>query len=135
MEKIATKLKVGTATFALAAATTLVSPPAAQAAPVAPAPTAIGSGLCLFGVGDDCEVGTTFLPGSNLFYLGARDTTPPPRVDFLTFNPAIPLSLIPVLGPIVAGWFATLNFEVCVGGLSARVGPYGRVTASLGSGC
>ena len=135
MQKIATKAQIGIAAFAMVAATTLAPLPAAQAAPVTPVPAAIGSGLCLFGVGDDCEAGDTFLTGSGLFYLGPRDTTPPDRVDFLAFNAAVPLALIPVLGPAMAGWFASLNLEVCVAGLSARVGPYGTITASLGSGC
>jgi hypothetical protein len=74
----------------------------------------------------------------NVFYLGPVDTTPPPRVDFFHFNPAVPLALIPVLGPALAGWFNSLNVEICIGGLSARIGgPYsaGGITASLGSGC
>lgn len=136
MTKIARTLQTGAAACAVAAGASLISLPTAQAAPITPAPTAIGGFLgitCVLTIGDEC--GTTLGTGGGLFYLGPRDTTPPPRTDIFKFYPGVPLSLIPIVGPMAAGWFASLNFEACVGGIGARIGPYGSVTASVGSSC
>ncbi len=140
MSKIASVLKTGAAATAIAASATVVQAPVAQAAPAAPPPEIVGAALgavgCLVPVFNANECAT--VPAAALggfFYLGAIDPTPPPRLDFLVFNPAIPLSLIPGLGPLVAGFIAALNLEACVGGLSVRAGGYGTITASLGSGC
>lgn len=136
MTKIAAKAKAATAAALFAATTALVPMPSAQAAPAAPAPEALGSFLgvsCVISIGDDC--GTTGSGGGGLFYIGGVKANPPARYDFFVFNPTVPLSLIPVLGPPLAGWFASLNFEACVGGVGARIGPYGSVSASIGRGC
>jgi hypothetical protein len=140
MNKIARTIKLGAAATAIAASAAMVQAPAAQAAPVIPAPTAIGDSLgllgigCVVSIGNDC-VSTPGTTGGGLFYLGPRDGTPPSRYTFFSFNPLIPLALIPVLGPPLAGFFASLNLEVCIAGLSARIGPYGTISASIGSGC
>jgi len=138
MNKIASRVKMAAAATAIAGAAALVQAPVAQAAPVVPAPEAVGNFLglsCVLGVGEDCAntPGTEF-EGSG-FYLGPRDTTPPARTDIFVFRPAVLLGLVPVIGPVVAGWFNSLNLEVCVGGASARIGPYGSVSASVGAGC
>jgi hypothetical protein len=143
MTNIATKLRFGAAACAIASAATLTPVPAAQAAPVVPAPTALGATLgstvCALGVFDpgNCAAGAATI--GNVFYLGDVDTTPPPRFTFLTFNPTPFFSLIPVFGPVVTAWWNSINIEVCVGGLSARIGGYGHVgevNASIGSaGC
>lgn len=140
MSKIAKKLQVGTAAAAVTVATALAQAPSAQATPAVPAPEFIGSALgtvgCLVPVFDsnECQANSAATFG-NLFYLGPRDQTPPPRVDFLVLHPEIPLSLIPVVGPILAGWWMAVDFEVCVGGLSARAGGYDGLRASIGSSC
>jgi hypothetical protein len=131
---------MGAAATAIAASAALVQAPAAQAVPAIPAPAAIGDSLgllgigCVVSIGNEC-VSTPGTTGGPLFYLGPRDATPPSRYTFFSFNPTIPLSLIPILGPPLAGFFASLNLEICVGGLSARIGPYGNISASIGSGC
>ena len=134
MAKTTSKYSLAAATCAVAVATALTPLPAAQATPAVPAPSALGNSLCLIGIGEDCEAAAATEFGG-LFYLGARDNTPPSRTDFFTFNPVPLLALLPFIGPPLAGWFATLNFEVCVAGLSGRIGPYGTVTASIGSSC
>jgi|GEM_PF-5090752 len=137
MSKIARTLKMGAAACAVAAGTALVTPPAAQASPVtAPPPELLGSLLgisCVVTVGEDC--GANGVGTGKVLYLGKRNPNPPDRYDFFVINPTIPLSLIPVLGPPLAGWWASLNFEACVGGLGVRIGPYGTLTKSLGRGC
>src|SRR5690349_4810210 len=106
MNKIAVKTKAATAA-ALVAGATLLPMATAQAAPAAPAPEAVGSFLgisCVVSIGDDCN--TNGSGSGGLFYIGGVKANPPARYDFLVFNPTVPLSLIPVLGPPLAGWFA-----------------------------
>ena len=90
--------------------------------------------LGIFSPGE-CAVGAATIPG--VFYLGPVDGTPPVRNDILTLNPTPLFLLIPIVGAPLAGWWNTLNVEVCVGGLSARIGGGypGQLTASIGSGC
>jgi hypothetical protein len=136
MQTIASTIKMGAATTAIAAATAVMPLPAAQATPAVPAPEVVGNVLgisCVVGIGDDCGVNGSGT--GEFFHLGSRKLNPPERFDFFVINPTIPLSLIPIVGPPLAGWFATINFEVCVGGLGARIGPYGKVSASVGRGC
>lgn len=134
---IANSVKVGAAACAIAAVGAVMPMPVAQAAPIIPAPTAVGSSLtCLFGIVSPCEPGPgSAIVANSLIYLGARNATPPVRTDILNLQVGVLLNLIPIIGPPLAGWFNQLNFEVCVGGLSARIGPYGNVTASVGQGC
>jgi hypothetical protein len=140
MTNFATKLQIGTAACAIAAASALGTLPTAQAAPVVAPPTAPVTQLMgdlpqvdfwwLFGSGSpDPGSGT---PSTSSFLIGAQNPTPPLRKTFLTFQP---LTLLPSFIQPFFGWFNSLNFEVCVAGVSARVGPYGTVSASIGQGC
>ena len=141
MNAIATKLQTGTAACAIAAAAALMPLPAASALPAAPLPaapglgSALGSAACAVPIfnASQCAAGAATIGGA--FYLGPNDPTPPPRTDILKLNPIPVFLLIPVVGAPLAGWWSTLDIEVCVGGVSARVGGYGTLTASLGSGC
>jgi hypothetical protein len=141
MTTIATKLQTGTAACAIAAAAALIPLPAASAAPAVPLPaatglgSALGSATCLVPVfqPSECAAGAATLGG--VFYLGPNDPTPPVRTDILTLNPTPLFLLIPIIGVPLAGWWSSLDIEVCVGGLSARIGGYGTLTASIGSGC
>lgn len=144
MNSIATTVRIGAAACAIAAAATVVSAPAAQAAPFVPAPaatgigSALGSATCLVPVFDAAECAVGAATFGNLFYLGPNDPTPPVRTDILKLNPIPVFLLIPVVGVPLAGWWSTLDIEVCVAGLSARIGgPYnvGGLTASLGASC
>jgi hypothetical protein len=145
MNTIATKLRAGTAACAVAAAATLVPMsvagplPTAHAAPAIPAPEWLGSTLgsvgCLVPIFDAANCAAQTATIGNLFYLGPIDGTPPPRVDILNLNLDPILGLIPVIGPAVSWFIHSLNIEVCVGGLSARIGGYGNIAVSLGSGC
>lgn len=141
MITIATKVQTGTAAFVVAAAAALMPLPAAGAAPAVSfsAPTGLGSALgsaaCAVPIFDasGCGGGAATVPG--VLYLGGVDPTPPVRNDILTVNPIPVFLLIPVIGGPLAGWWSQLDIEVCVGGASARIGGYGSLTASLGSGC
>ena len=141
MNSIATRVRLGAAACAIAAVASVAPVPIAQAAPLAPAPTAtglgsaLGSATCVLGVFSpgECANGAATIPG--VFYLGPNDPTPPVRTDIISVNPIPLFLLIPVIGVPLASWWASLDVEVCVGGLSARVGGYGNLTVSLGSGC
>lgn len=46
------------------------------------------------------------------------------------------INLVPRFLRPLFGWFTrNLDFGICVGGLSVRLGPYGRITGSVGSSC
>jgi hypothetical protein len=86
----------------------------------------------------NCAAGAATI--GNLFYLGGVNPNPPPRTDIFSFNPIPLFLLIPIIGAPLASWWASLNIEVCIGGLSARIGgpyptPAGTLTASIGSSC
>jgi hypothetical protein len=92
----------------------------------------------VLGVFNPANCATGAATFGNFFYLGPVDSTPPVRTDILSFNPTPLFLLIPIIGVPLASWWNSLDIEVCVGGLSARIGgPYnpGGFTASIGSGC
>ena len=141
MNTIAMKVRAGTAACAVAAAATLVPMsvagplPTAQAVPAIPAPEVVGSVLgtvsCLVPIFDAAKCAAQEATIGNLFYLGPINPNPPPRTDIINFD----LNLIPIIGPVL-GWFAdAVSLEACVGGIGVRIGGYGHVAASIGSGC
>ena len=164
MNKLATKVHVGTAACALAAAAVLTPLPAAHASPAAPIPLAsspgsvggsAGGGAELIAmVPADCDPATssdcptTFAPAASAFpsllpgggtilqnplwWFGPPNPTPPTQTPVFTFYP---LNLLPGFIRPLFGWFADINFEVCIVGLTLRIGPYGAVTGSYGRGC
>lgn len=120
MNTIATKLQVGTAAFAIAAATSLV-PVAAQAAPELSAPTAPIAQV----LGD--------LPEFTPFWFSTPNPNPAPRVTI--FSPAFPIlgGVSRILDPL---WRALgLNGkELCLLGADIQWGAYGGFTIRLGAG-
>jgi hypothetical protein len=151
MTAIATKVRLGTAACAIAAAAALTPAGVAQADPAAPAPLvsqgslggSAGAGAALISPdcvavgGPDCtNAPTTFAspgasasgPGTifqNRFYwFGASNPTPPPGVTLFE------LRILPN-----SSWFANLDFEACVLGATLKLGPYGTVSGSFTRGC
>jgi len=149
MTAIATKVRVGTAACAIAAAAALTPAGVAQADPAAPAPLAglgslggsAGGGTAL--ISPDCVLvggvhctnapSTLAVPGpgdpgtifkNRLFWFGASNPNPPPGVTLFQ------LQILPN-----SGWFANLDFEACVFGATVKLGPYGTVTGSFTRGC
>lgn len=114
MTTIATRLQVGTAACAVAAAASLV-PVAAQAAPEISVPTAPVSSVL--------EQVKEF----NFFWFGAPNPNPPPRITLLSLD-------VPIIDPIF-GALGLLGKEICLGGVGIRFGGYGGLTVSLGIGC
>jgi hypothetical protein len=157
---IATKLQVGAAACVLATAAVLTPMPVAHAGPGAPIPLAsVGSlggsagtgGAALISpdcvpVGSpDCaaslapSANSTFaLPGGGsilqnpLWWFGSPNPTPPTQTNVFTFSP---LALVPGFLRPLFSWFSDINFEICVVGLTLRIGPYGTVSGSYGRGC
>jgi hypothetical protein len=128
MAQFATKVRAGFAACAIAVVASIASVPNAQAAPVEAAPAApvvhvLGAGTIL---------GPSDIPVTTWWWFGAPNPNPPPRTTIFTVNP---LALIPGMIRPFFGWFAALNFEVCFAGISAKIGPYGTVSASVGRRC
>jgi hypothetical protein len=152
MKKLATKVHVGTATFALAAAAVLTPLPMAQAAS---SPGSVGGsaggGAAL--ITPDCDPTTSspgcvttfapsalpsLLPGGGtilqnpLWWFGPPNPTPPTQTPVFTFYP---LNLLPGFIRPLFSWFADINFEACILGFTLHIGPYGAVSGSYSRGC
>jgi len=155
MNKLGTKLQIGTATCAVAAAAVLMPLPAAQAAS---SPGSLGGsaggGAQLITVTPECDPTTSpdcvttvapsasllpsLLPGGGtilqnpLWWFGPPNPTPPTQTPVFTFYP---LNLLPGFIRPLFSWFADINYEVCIVGLTLRIGPYGAVSGSYSRGC
>jgi hypothetical protein len=130
MNTIATRLQVGTAALAVAAAATLV-PVAAQAAPEISAPTAP-----ITQVIDRVAAGTGIgsIPEFSFFFFGPTPATQPPGVTL--FSPAFPIlgGVSRILDPLWS--ILGLNGkELCLGGASIQFGKYGGFSIRVGLGC
>ena len=153
MSAIATKVRIGTAACAIAAAATLTPAVVAQADPAAPTPLASQGSLggsagggaavispnCVTVGGPGCaNAPTTFAgPSANavgggarglfqnrLIWIGKVNPTPPNGITVFQFQ------LFPN-----SGWFANTNFEICAFGANLKLGPYGTVTGGFSRGC
>jgi len=121
-----TKFQVGVATCAVAAAATLTPAIAAQADIATPAPLAPVTQV-IDNIGQDNWL------QNQLWWIGTANPNPPAQTTVLVFTP---LSLIPgFLKPIYKSITGGLNFQVCLLGASAKIGPYGTLTVSFGRGC
>jgi hypothetical protein len=124
MNVIATRLQVGTAAVAVAAAATLV-PAAAHAAPNISLPTAP-----ITQVIDRIPevVGAGHLADFSFFIFGTPDPNPPAHITLLN-NITLPIVSTLLLG------LGLGNKEICLGGLAVKIGSYGGISLSLGLGC
>jgi hypothetical protein len=69
---------------------------------------------------------------NRLWWFGTPNPTPPTQTTVFQFYP---LALIPGFLQPLFGWFGSINFEACIGGLTLRIGPYGTVSGSYSRGC
>lgn len=121
-----TKFQVGVAACAVAAAATLTPAIAAQADIATPAPLAPVTQV-LDNIAQDNWL------QNDLWWIGTPNPNPPAQTTVFTFTP---LSMIPgFLKPIYESVTGGLNFQVCLLGASAKIGPYGTLTVSYGRGC
>jgi hypothetical protein len=144
MTEIATKIRIGAAACAIGAVAAFTPASTAQADTAVPIPTTgLGSSICNPVGSLDCSpfasnaLGISASPGSILqsdfLWVGGHIPNPPAdRVTFFTFQP---LALLPGFLRPFFGWFEAINFEVCVGGLSVKIGLYGSVSGSIASSC
>lgn len=154
MNKLGTKLQIGTATCAVAAAAVLMPLPAAQAASPGSLGGSAGGGAELIAIPTDCvpttpsDCATTLapsaaalpslLPGGNtilqnpLWWFGPPNTNPPTQTPVFTFYP---LNLLPGFIRPLFSWFADINYEACILGFTLHIGPYGAVSGSYSRGC
>lgn len=127
-----TKLQIGTAVCAVAAAAALPTV-AAQAEPAAPTITApitqilADPSLSPANLAQDFNWWWFTNPGSS--NPAAAPTAAPPTVIF-EFEPLlfVPALLRPIVGPILN----SVRFELCVFGIGTKIGPYGKITVSRG---
>lgn len=151
MVNIATKVRIGIASGVIATAAVLPAGPA-QAEPAAPTTTGtLGSSAVgapsLWWLNGGRSTAPTASPSASrsaavnaapapappsYLYLGAANPNPAERTTVLSVNP---LGLLPGFVQPFFGWFTALNLEACVAGLSAKVGPYGTVSVSVGRSC
>jgi len=158
MNRLGTKLQIATATCAVAAAAVLMPLPAAQAAS---SPGSVGGsaggGAELIAITPDtpdCDPTTSpdcattlapsasllpsLLPGGGtilqnpLWWFGPPNPTPPTQTPVFTFYP---LNLLPGFIRPLFSWFADINYEICIVGLTLRIGPYGAISGSYSRGC
>jgi hypothetical protein len=119
MNKIATKLQIGAAAAAIAAAATLMPMPAAQADPVAPAPTApmtLETNVLFQRDLVSMQLSCGLL---GLICAGNRADLSPHQVFFS----------LPFLGVLLG------DFAICSLGISVKQGSYGSLSISRGSSC
>ncbi|CAN3127734.1 hypothetical protein ACNUDN_07475 [Mycobacterium sp. smrl_JER01] len=124
-----TKIQVGTAACAVAAAAALTPAVAAQAditlpVPAAPAMSDLVTAPLISSVGIAEQ-------GSWIWFGRTKDDGPAytPIVSFY------PLALVPGFLQPLFGWFAKINFTACFLGLNARIGPYGTLSVGFSRGC
>lgn len=72
---------------------------------------------------------------NRLIWIGPANPNPPAGTK--TVFEFAPLALIPgFLRPLYSWFTQSLNFQICIGGISAKVGPYGTISGSVSSrGC
>jgi hypothetical protein len=149
MNKLTTKVQIGTAACAMVAAAALTPLPAAHAAST---PGSVGGsaggGASLLAPCDPTTSAAcaTVAPGASAFavpsvtsifqnplwWFGTPNPNPPTQTPVFTF---LPLNLLPSFIRPFFGWFANINFEACIGGLTLRVGPYGALSGGYSRGC
>jgi hypothetical protein len=143
MSNIAKNVRMGIAAGAVAIAASAVSVAPAQATPLAPAPSWLGSTAgvgtgpfwWLEGSPNGAPVGVSAAapaPQPNLFWLGAPNPNPPARTTILSVNP---MGLLPAAVRPFFGWFEALNFEACFAGIGVKAAGYGTVSLSVGRSC
>lgn len=161
MATIATKFQTGAAACAIAAAA-ILTPAVAQAEPAAAvglgstvssptctpvgspgcpsssSPSASGSSSTTLAPFAAAAPSTTLLSPSGtilqnrLWWFGPPNPTPPTQTTVFTFYP---LALVPGFLQPLFSWFSDINYEVCIGGLTLQIGPYGTVSGSYSRGC
>jgi len=152
-----TKFNAGTAALAIAAAAVLTAPAVANAEPaglthIAQAvgsaasaddnlwylendqATAARAGLVTSAAAASAPSFSSVFQ-NRLIWIGPANPNPPAGTQqVFEFSP---LALIPgFLRPLYSWFTQSLNFQICIGGISAKVGPYGTVSGSVSSrGC
>jgi hypothetical protein len=111
----------------------------ASSSPAASSPSASGSSaasIAPFAAASSPSIALLSPSGTilqnRLWWFGTPNPTPPTQTTVFQFYP---LALIPGFLQPLFGWFGSINFEACIGGLTLRIGPYGTVSGSYSRGC
>jgi len=149
---VSRKVSVGAAACVITAAAALTPMPVAQADPIAPLPLASAGSVggsaggegalvaCDPSVSPDCAAvaSITAFPGggtilqNRLWWFGPPNPAPPTQTPVFVFYP---LNLLPAFIRPLFSWFADINYEACILGLTLQIGPYGAVSGSYSRGC
>jgi hypothetical protein len=151
---VSSKVRTAAVACTIAVAAALTPLPVAHAEPfstVAARTSGLGgtAGVGLAAISPDCyPVGAVDCPATgaainsnaktpNLFqnalwWFGAPNPNPPQQTTVFQFYP---LALIPGFIRPLFGWFANINFEACIAGLTLRIGPYGTISGLYSRGC
>ena len=147
MTTFATRIQTGTAACVIAAAAVLTPTAVANADPAQLPLAGVGAGLCDPATSSACDVVSPFAIPSGassiptgpspifqnpLWWFGTPNPNPPTQTTVFTF---FPLALVPGFIRPLFSWFNLYNLELCVGGLTLQVGPYGTVKGSYSRGC
>lgn len=149
MTAIAKSVQIGIAACVIAVAAVLTPAAVSQADPAAPVPQVVGGSAGRVDISPECGVvglpdcvapaaaspgvGANSILQNNLWWIGASNPNAPPRTTVWTFQP---LNLLPqgLRDNPLFGWFNNVDFEVCLVGVSIKIGPYGTVTGSYATG-
>jgi hypothetical protein len=106
--------------------------------PIDPTCVPVGSAACVTTVAPSASSSASLLPGGHtilqnpLWWFGPPNPTPPTQTPVFTFYP---LNLLPGFIRPLFSWFADINYEICIVGLTLHIGPYGAVSGSYSRGC
>ncbi|MGE0219048.1 hypothetical protein [Mycolicibacterium sp.] len=132
LSNVGTKIQVGTAACAVAAAAALTPAVIANADVAIPAPTAPALTEINNIAAAPMINSLHFAEQGGWLWFGPARPDAPPKTTFLEFTP---LALVPNFLKPFFGWTKNLNFQACVFGLSLTIGPYGTTKVAVSRGC
>ncbi|QRZ08324.1 hypothetical protein JN086_08230 [Mycolicibacterium austroafricanum] len=133
LSSVSTKFQVATAATAVAAAAALTPAVIANADIALPAPAAPAmSELANIAAAPALGAASIAQQAGWVWFGPADREGAPERTTILQFNTA---ALIPGFIKRWFGWLGQLNFQACIFGISAVIGPYGTFSATISRGC
>lgn len=128
-----TKLQVGVAACAVAAAASITPAVVADAQPaLMPAQSSPVTQLLAAGPVLSPASISNIAQSTGWIWIGPTRPDGPEMTPVLTF---FPLNLVPGFLKPLFSWFENINFSICVFGLGIRIGPYGTISAGFSRGC
>lgn len=132
LSNVGTKFQVAAAATAITAAAALTPAVAANADLAIPAPMAPMSQLADIAAAPVLGAVGLAEQGGLIWFGPADREGAPERTTIFTFNTA---ALVPGFIKTWFSWLGQLNFQACIFGVSAVIGPYGTFSVTVGRGC